>query len=164
MPVNPVLYMLVGLPGSGKSTWTEKQFKETYLWSYKYSTDAIIKQIANSYGISYNDGFRNLYSFAEQINNKELIESISKKLDIYWDQTNTTKKSRAKKLANFPSCYKKIAVIFTPISDEAWKAALASRKDKHIPQSVIDTMQKTYETPTFDEGFDEIIQVTTEYK
>jgi gluconate kinase len=76
-------------------------------------------------------------------------------IDIVWDQTSTTVKSRARKFNMLPN-YEHIAVVFrTPNLDEL-KKRLASRPGKDVPWEVVQGMLDNWEEPTLEEGFTEI--------
>lgn len=168
------LYLLVGLPGTGKSTWTSKfkrnnrnqiinksileniGFKENLT---VISTDDIIQHIADEYRLTYNDVFDNVtYSFAEKMTHKLAKFAFDRNNIIIWDQTNLTIKSRTKKLVLVPSHYTKIAVVFGVPDDLPQR--LQSRVGKHIPENVMSGMIKNYQQPTTTEGFDDIITST----
>ena len=168
-----IFYMLVGLPGTGKSTWTDR-FKRKhrdelinegikndtpYNWNLSViSTDDIIQHIAKEHRLTYNQVFDNLtYSFAEKMNHKLARFAFDRNDIVIWDQTNLTQKSRGKKLAMVPSHYKKIAVSFGIPIDLTER--LNSRQWKVIPQDVMDRMIYSYTPPSLMEGFDEIINV-----
>lgn len=149
------VYILVGLPGCGKSTWVQNYFTEAVP---VISTDWIMEMIADKYGMTYNDVFGDFtYNFAERMMHKiarQLVERGDR--TVVWDQTNLTVSSRAKKLAMFPG-YSKVAVIVHPPEDHA--ARLASRVGKHIPERVLASMASKYQKPSFAEGFDVILEV-----
>lgn len=147
------LYMLVGIPGSGKSTWVNNQS-----WAKKciyLSSDKFIEEYAASVDKTYNEVFDEYIKTAGQLLNKQAITANVSETDAIWDQTNLTVKSRAGKLKLFP-CYRKIAVVFkTPEADELAKR-LASRPGKHISDAIIASMTSIFEMPTLEEGFAEI--------
>lgn len=165
------LYMLVGLPGVGKSTWTDsfrRKNRDQLINNSFYnntgfidnltiiSTDNIIESIADEYRLTYNQLFDDItYSFAEKMSYKIAKLSIDREDIIIWDQTNLTKKTRKRKLDMFPSEYKKVCVLFG-IPDDLDKR-LMNRPGKVIPDKVIKDMIMKYEQPTTDEGFDDII-------
>jgi predicted kinase len=154
----PTLYMLVGLPGSGKSRIRKTLIKEMNALArsgFIYSTDDYIEFLADDYGISYNSLFGKTIDLSTKIANFELDLAITHGLDVIWDQTNLTIKSRAKKLSRFHD-YKKICYYM----DTPWMTVLERnlRRDKgrQINQKIIESMYGTFQTPTVDEGFDEI--------
>lgn len=153
MSNQPILYMLVGLPGSGKSTYSEKNL-EPFLPGdfFYYSTDHYIDKIAKELDLTYDAVFEDNIKDATTDMNLFLAEAIKSKRDIIWDQTNLTVNSRRKKLARFPIEYRKIAVVFE-VPEDVLNERLANRPGKTIPAHVIKSMRDSYEPPTFDEDF-----------
>lgn len=163
-------YMLVGLPGTGKSTWTdrfkrkhiselnEQSFKTNTQFQYNLSvisTDDIVQTIADQHRLTYNQMFDNItYSFAEKISHKLAKYAFDRNDIVIWDQTNLTLMSRAKKLVLVPSHYKKICIVFRIPDDHIDR--LQSRVGKIIPEDVMMNMIKSYQQPTLTEGFDDI--------
>jgi predicted kinase len=145
--------MLVGIPGSGKSTWVNNQ---SWAKSCVYlSSDKFIEDYATSVNKTYNEVFDEYIKTAGHLLNKQAITANVAESDAIWDQTNLTVKSRASKLKIFP-CYKKIAVVFnTPEADELARR-LANRPGKSISDAVIASMTNIFEMPTIEEGFSEI--------
>jgi predicted kinase len=148
--------MLVGVPGSGKSTWISNQH-----WAKNcvhLSTDKFIDEYAASVSKTYNEVFTDYIKTATHMLNKQAITTNVAESDVIWDQTNLTVKSRANKLKIF-RCYKKTAVVFaTPDSHELAKR-LASRPGKSISDAVMASMTSIFQMPTTEEGFDEIWHV-----
>ena len=148
--------MLVGIPGSGKSTWVSNQS-----WASKcvyLSSDKFIEEYAVSVNKTYNEVFNEYVKTATQRLNKQAITANVAESDAIWDQTNMSIKSRKDKLKLFP-CYKKIAVVFSNPDDEELARRLASRPGKHISDAVIKSMINNFQMPTVEEGFDEIWHV-----
>ena len=156
----PVFTMLVGLPGTGKSTWITHEYQDVpFVDCVQLSTDAEIEKMCASQGITYDQGFKLFIDQAQKIVNQKMADAIKNRHDIVLDQTNLTKKSRARKMAQLPRAYKKYAVFF-PVPEEAeWKRRLSARPGKCIPQSVLDDMQRGLEMPSTDEGFDEVMVI-----
>lgn len=151
----PRLYMLVGVPGSGKSTWVDRQV-QTMDKYYIASTDRLIEIAAIQRGATYNDVFKENIGYAEKAMYTHVKDAIMYGYDIIWDQTNISRKSRAKKLAVIPDHYEKIAVFFpTPETGELDRR-LSSRSGKTIPFHVINSMVDMLEQPMLQEGFDEV--------
>lgn len=157
----PQLYVLIGLPGSGKSTWTEKFLalnqKEEYVI---VSSDAIIERYAKERGQTYSEVFSDVSGFAMKEMSAVADNAFKNKLNVIWDQTNMSIKKR-KSILQRAKGYNKIAVDFD-VSDRELQRRLderAANTGKFIPKSVIDSMAKSYDAPTKDEGFDQIIRI-----
>ena len=149
----PKVYVLVGVPAAGKSTWVENQ--EWAAECAYISTDQIVEAYAASVGKMYIEVFDDYMPTAVELMVEEVIAARDAGRDIIWDQTSTTVASRKKKLVMLPD-YHKIAVVFPTPATEELNMRLTSRMDKVIPQTVVDKMIKDYVTPTEEEGFDEV--------
>ena len=146
--------MLVGVPTSGKSTFSNQQKYSKYI---RISSDDILQEVAKERQQSYNTVFKGNVRFAQIAMMKVLRKAIEDGKSIIWDQTNTSKKQRKEKLKHIPAHYKKTAVYF--IVD--LKTALQRNTQipgKVIPPEILERMIKEYELPTLEEGFDEIIR------
>lgn len=157
----PTAYILIGLPGSGKSTWIRKFMKEHPEDYVVISSDDEIDAYAKSNGLTYSEVFDSYIKTATNIMKSKFNEAIKLRKNIIWDQTNLTIKKRASILHQIPKEYKKIAVLFQIKNDILYKRLedRAKREGKYIPQHVIDNMKKTFQMVTPQEGFDEIIMV-----
>jgi predicted kinase len=146
-------YQLIGVPGSGKSTWIDTQ--DWALSCAKVSTDKWVEIYAKEVGKTYSEVFVDFMPTAVDLMAKEVIAAREMGRDIIWDQTSTTVKSRARKFNMLPD-YEHIAVVFrTPEHKELFRR-LWSRPGKDIPEHVIASMIASWEEPTLDEGFTEI--------
>lgn len=149
------LYVLVGVPGSGKSTWVKNQVWATDI--PVVSTDHFVEEYAAKQGKTYSEVFEEYMPIAVKLMANQVLICKANNKDVIWDQTSTTIKTRAKKTRMLPDYYK-IAVVFkTPTTGELMKR-LASRPGKTIPWEVVSQMaqQLEAEPPTEEEGFDEI--------
>lgn len=151
----PVLYMLVGVPASGKSTWVKDNRGNALV----ASSDDFIEKQAEKAGSTYSDVFDTFIKAANTHAIETARKAFSDKQDLIWDQTNLTKNGRRQKLKMVPNGYKKVAVFFPTPHEDVLKKRLASRPGKDIPDYVISSMIKTIERPSKEEGFDEIITV-----
>lgn len=149
------LYMMIGLPASGKSTWIEKNGYPNST-SMIISSDAYIEKVANLRGYTYNDVFKECVGFAEESMFEDLKFAIQNNLNIIWDQTNLNVKTRTRKLSMIPDDYEKIAVVFKKPSQYEWERRLNSRESKTIPKNILNSMVKSFQMPTLGEGFDKI--------
>jgi predicted kinase len=147
--------MLVGLPGSGKSTWLAAHAESD---ARILSTDDYIEQCAARLGLTYSEAFAELIQPAEQHLAAELAEAVRLGQTIYWDQTNVTVKSRKKKLKKIPSHYGKHAIYFdVPLHLIAERLAIREQETgKHIPQAVIRNLAGILVPPSETEGFESV--------
>lgn len=144
--------MLIGVPGSGKSTWLAEQewAKDCVL----VSTDKLIDLEAARQGKTYNDVFKDYIGEATRLMNEDIKAAVSEGKDIIWDQTNTSRKSRKSKLEQV-SGYYKIGVVFRTPEESEWKRRLANRPGKTIPDAVLKAMAEGLQLPV-DGEFDEV--------
>ena len=151
----PKCYQLVGVPGAGKSTWVKNQ--EWAVNCAYVSTDMWVEMEAERVGKTYSEIFSDYMPKAVQLMAKQVELARDKDIDIIWDQTSTTVKSRAKKFAMLPD-YEHIAVVFPTPEHKELMRRLMSRWDdgKIIPEHVIASMIAGWEDPTEEEGFEEI--------
>lgn len=151
----PTLYMLIGVPASGKSTWAKSNRGNAIV----ASSDEYIEQQAKKLGSTYSDVFDDYIKLANNYAISRAKQAFSDKQDLIWDQTNLTKNGRRNKLKIVPNNYKKVAIFFPTPHEDVLRKRLASRSGKNIPDYVMSSMIKTLEKPTKDEGFDEVIIV-----
>jgi predicted kinase len=149
----PKLYVLIGVPGSGKSTWVKNQ---DWAKDCAYiSTDMHVENQAKLEGKTYNEVFKDFMPTAVKMMTDDVIKAREASKDIIWDQTSTSIKSRAKKF-NMLRDYHAIAVVFRTPPKEELARRLANRPGKNIPDHVMRSMIDNWEEPTEDEGFKEI--------
>jgi predicted kinase len=149
----PTVYVLVGVPGSGKSTWIKNQD-----WTQDcaiVSTDAFVEQEAQRQNKAYNDVFDDYMPTAVKLMADQVVQAREAGQDIIWDQTSTTVASRRKKFNMLPN-YHAVAVVFSTPEPLELERRLASRPGKNIPWNVMQGMISGLKVPTEDEGFDEI--------
>ena len=154
----PKCYQLVGVPGSGKSTWYSNQ---DWMQDMVYiSTDKFVEEHARSIGKTYSEVFNDYMPTAIKLMMIEVNQAAAEQRDIVWDQTSTTWASRRRKFGSLPF-YEHIAVVFETPSRIELKKRLASRPGKEIPDSVMEGMLSGFEMPTEEEGFKEIWYAST---
>lgn len=154
-----LITVMVGLPGSGKSTVIDQLIINHDC--FIYSTDNYIEQAASDQGLTYNQVFKDQIDNATKSMNLQLQKAIDAKQNIIWDQTNMTPKKRKAILSKISKSYKKICVVLPPPQNDDEKnelnRRLNSRPGKTIPDNIIASMTASYVEPSLDEGFDEII-------
>jgi predicted kinase len=149
----PKCYQLVGVPGSGKSTWAHDQ--EWFNDCAYISTDKYVEEWAESVGKTYSEVFEEYMPIAVARMAGAVNGARGAGKDIIWDQTSTTIVSRARKFNMLPD-YEHIAVVFrTPEHTELMRRLL-NRPGKEIPDHVIASMIAGWEDPTEEEGFSQV--------
>jgi predicted kinase len=147
------VYVMVGVPGSGKSTWIKNQF-----WANDcvvVSSDQLVEAEAERQGKTYNDVFKDYINTAISLMLDQVIAARDEGKNIIWDQTSVNVKSRRKKFKMLPD-YEHIAIVFNTPSVEELTKRLDSRPGKSIPWEVVNSMINTFEMPTEEEGYKEI--------
>lgn len=154
----PQAYMLIGLPGVGKSTWLNKEFGGKIAIA---SSDNFIEFMASQIGKTYDEMFDVMAPLANAHLQTAVQIFTSNNLDFVWDQTNLGAKARKSKIAKIPEAYDITAVVWNKpgFDNKIWRQRLASRPGKHIPDSVINSMYNSFQYPTMDEGFAKIVDV-----
>ena len=147
------LYVLVGVPASGKTTWIQNQD-----WTGDcviVSTDEFVEDYAKECGQTYSEVFTDYMPTAVKLMAEKVVRAREAGKDIIWDQTSTTLASRARKFNMLPDYYA-IAVVFATPNRIELNRRLASRPGKEIPDVVIEGMLASWDEPTLEEGFKEI--------
>lgn len=153
----PKCTILVGVPGSGKSTWLiENRPKGAWI----VSTDNIINGLADDYGFTYDQIFKETIRFADMAMVARMLIAAQNGYDLYVDRTNMSMKSRKQfidKLKKYG--YEFECVVFPTPEPEELERRLSERSErlgKTIPWEVINGMLASYEAPTEAEGFSKV--------
>jgi len=150
------VYMLVGVPASGKSTWVNSQ---DWMMGMAYiNTDMYVEAEASRQGKTYSEVFESYMPTAVHLMANDVVTAREQGLDIVWDQTSTTIESRAKKFAMLPD-HEAIAVVFAVPDSVEHARRLLSRIGKTISPEVVELMIAGWQEPTREEGFTEIWRV-----
>ena len=158
--MSPALYVLVGLPGSGKSTHAEGLKRCCAPGCVIVSTDALIEEYAVRAGKTYNDVFSEYIAEATSLVNSLVEEAVEMGDDIIWDQTNLSARKRVEILNRFPPNYLRVAHVVT-CDEEVRQGRLSARVGKTVPLAVDASMRDRFTEPTPDEGFDMIVRTQT---
>lgn len=162
-----LLYIMVGLPCSGKSTYLRN---EGVLPDSVLSSDAVVDLAAARLGKTYNEVFREFVDVASRICKSNLDFKLKiGQSPLYLDRTNLTRKGRADFIQRaIKEGYECVCVNFEmPKTDEEFdelRFRNEYRKNfmgKDIPQNIITNMIATYEEPSMDENFIDIIKMNT---
>lgn len=150
--------ILVGLPGSGKSTYIANSMDPS-VWVF--SSDNIIENIAFEYGLTYNEAFKDLIAFADKTCRNEFKCAVANhENDLVVDRTNLTIKSRRTWIEPLNEKGYHITVVVFPVPEkDEWERRLNSRPGKTIPDDIIQNMMRNFQFPTVEEGFDDIVVI-----
>lgn len=148
---SPEIIVMVGLPGVGKSTVIKRDYPNYTV----ISSDDIIEKYAENEGKTYDDVFQKYIGRATGEMKAKFRQAIKNNENIVWDQTNLSKKKRRGILNQVPQHYRKVAVVFN-VSDSTRYERMDQRRGKSIPSHVVQSMEKAYQAPSKDEGFDDI--------
>ena len=146
-------YQLIGVPGSGKSTWIKDQ-----IWALGLtivSTDSFVEDYARSQGKTYTEVFKDYMPTAVDLMAEQVVRARDLHHTEIWDQTSTTVVSRKRKFNMLPD-YEHIAIVFRTPELDVLKQRLDSRPGKVVPWEVVQGMLDNFEMPTEEEGFKEI--------
>jgi predicted kinase len=149
----PKCYQLIGVPGSGKSTWVAEQ--DWAITCAHISTDKWVEIYAKEVGRTYSEVFTDFMPTAVDLMAKEVVVAREMGRDIIWDQTSVNIKSRNRKFNMLPD-YEHIAIVFKTPEHKELMRRLMNRPGKEIPDHVIASMIASFEMPTEEEGFKEI--------
>lgn len=154
---SPIVFVMVGLPGSGKTSTRSLLNAKLFV-----SSDWHIEQIALKEGKTYNEVFPTAVKVAAKELQKDVDFVLGLNASFIWDQTNLTVKKRAEILKRIPGNYIKVAVFNNTPLDICIERN--NKRDRSIPENVIVNMSKSLQPPTIEEGFDHIIEIDVDGK
>ena len=141
----PKFIMLVGVPGSGKSTFAKELLDE---FTIHLSSDAIRKEI---YG---DENCQDDPSRVFNIMHERTLKALKDGINVIYDATNITRKSRLSILKQLPAYVEKKCIItWAPIDECIGRDAC---RERTVGVEVINKMLQRFEAPFYDEGFDDI--------
>lgn len=153
----PTLYILIGIPCSGKSYYAKKYLKSKS--SVIISTDEIRKEYTGTK--QFDKEFNNeIFTIAV----KRIKEQLIMNNDVVFDATNTNKKYRKAIIDLGKQCNSRIVavVMLTPL----YVCLRRNKQRDHesmIPEEVLNNYNKSNLNINYSEGFDEIINVEYPY-
>lgn len=156
----PKLFILSGLPCSGKSTLATHikdihEFPTTIV-----STDSFLEIIAEEHNENYEWAWKNHFKWANRMMMEKAQKAVKLKHNIIWDKTMLTQKARRVAMSTVTNDYD-ITCITIRIGDTLLFERLAKRNSlggKQISLICLSNMLGFYQKPMMGEGFDRIIK------
>ena len=143
----PSLILLVGVPGSGKTTYA-MDYIERNANTIHLSSDAVRKELYGDENIQGNPG--EVFSLMQ----KRAIDALKDGCDVIYDATNITRKDRHSIISVCPKFVKiECHIIWVPIETCIERDAT---RERTVGKEVIDRMLKRFQAPYYDEGIHEI--------
>ena len=152
----PLLVMLVGLPGSGKSTAAKRLASVISSQGRPceiVGTDAYLEAEAVRRGLPYITVFAEQFDAADAVMWRQAREAIRSRISVIWDQTNLTVSARRRRLRLFPRDYLRIAAVMPAADDEAWERNLARGPGRAVPEDAFNRMRAEFRRPSEEEDF-----------
>lgn len=145
------LYVLVGLPGSGKSTWAQKQNQDKVS---VISTDKIrLVCFGNEQDQTHNGRVFDIAYCTLRGKGMENENCI-------FDATNLDRKTRKRIFKELKSYFAKFVAIYFDVPLEICLERNAMRT-RVVPSHVIENMAKKLEKPTAQEGFSGVFTISS---
>lgn len=146
--LKPILYVLVGMPGSGKSTYAESLGCEVY------SSDSLRLELFGD----INDQEHNNEVFKEL--HRRIRDSIARERNCVYDATNVSEKRRTAFLKSLKKLYcEKVCLFFATDFDLCVERD--SKRERSVGYNVIKRMYLSTSIPQYREGWDRIEIITT---
>jgi tRNA uridine 5-carbamoylmethylation protein Kti12 len=158
------IIVMIGAPGSGKTTFIKNNLLNSGKKYVIISTDDLIEAEADRIGKTYSEVWKTFFKRAEKQAGRTFKEAIKNGDDIIYDQTNWSSLKRKGLLQSVGKDYYKIAVYFT-IPLDVLQDRVKKRGDatgKKIPPNVVESMYNKLDEPHTEEGFDEIVLIGEE--
>jgi D-glycero-D-manno-heptose 1,7-bisphosphate phosphatase len=144
------LVLMSGIPGCGKSTFSERLLP----YHYPVNLDSIHEFINPQAAFSFSN-----VRLSREIEDSMIADRLRQKTSVVVDNTNITREKRRKYL-EFARDYHAefISVYFKPNLEQA--LLQNSQRERKVPNSTIRYMEKHYQMPEFSEGFTKIIEAS----
>lgn len=151
----PHLILLVGIPGSGKSTYAKNYIPDYPKQAIHLSSDSIRAELYGDESIQGNPA--DVFSLMQ----KRAVEALNNGNDVIYDATNITRKDRAGIIGICPKFVKiECHIIWAPIEVCIERD---SKRERTVGKEVIDRMLKRFQAPYYDEGIDVIKIIPPDY-
>lgn len=163
--MQPVCLFLIGLPGSGKTTFRDNFLRDISSNGCRnewvtISPDSFIERYAENTQSTYSESFTEASIFANLHAMMVFEKAVDRMESVIIDRTNTNILSRSKYLPKITDSYKKVSVNIGAPYDRIIQVN-EERKEigRCVPDSVLNRMIDNYEPPSLDEGFDAVYKL-----
>jgi predicted kinase len=141
----PLLVIMVGVPGSGKSSFVE---------ALKRS----IPMLAVAHMDRVTNGQKSKLASSWKACREAAIRALIMRQPVCIDRTNCTLEAREEWLHMAPKGYRVVAVVLDTSLEDCIRRA-AARTERPVPAKVIKELHKQYVSPTREEGFTDIFNL-----
>lgn len=144
----PRVSMLIGMPGSGKTTWRAlRMAQDAVRPTTILSTDEKVEDIARQHGLSFSEAFKLLdHREVDRAHRIALRAAVNAGHDVVIDRVNASPAGRAKWLRRVPKHYERHAVMF-PVPERDLRIRRSHRAGKVIPEHALAEMRVAYKSP-----------------
>lgn len=155
--VTPKCIIMIGLPGSGKST-----IADAYARIHNaeiFSTDRYIENLAKVNLSTYNAVFSNAIKIAEEDFKASMSLSINLRKSVIIDRTNLRSKKRMEFVKRFKEAGYRVVYVVVKRKKEELDRVNDERKSfgRDIDDHIRASMASSFEEPSYDEGVDDIV-------
>ena len=143
------LFLMMGIPGCGKSTWCEKHLNKQTVWISRDIMRFSLLKEGDDYFSKEKEAFQ---LFIDEINNK-----LKNNYDVFADATHLNAASRNKVIRNLTIQPDEINVIYIDVSLETALKRNAQRAGRSlVPESEVKKMNTWKEFPKVEEGISKV--------
>jgi len=147
------LYICIGVPGCGKSTWTENFRKEKFS-SEVINMDNIRFQVTGNHSDQSKNGL--VAAKAMEALKKSMLMGVR---NIIWDNTTLSVKYRKPLVSLAKENGYNVVAVFFEVPLEVAKQRNSART-RVVPVDALDRMFASIAAPSLEEGFTDIIKVS----